>query len=135
MVSVSDVSAVLLVIVVMLEHQRAQTGPREPEKGKEPSSYRDVYADSSKPGPFLGPRSILEVARFWASGMLSMKLTYKIGCAKSEKLASGVPIPSLTSRRHRYKAEVSTEERSSGRLGNSRDAPLRLAPSPPPQPC
>jgi hypothetical protein len=35
-----------------------------------------------------------------------VKLTYKIGCAKSGKLASGVPIPSLTSRRHRYKAEV-----------------------------
>jgi hypothetical protein len=34
----------------------------------------------------------------------TMELTYKIGCTKSGKLANGVPIPSLTSRRHRYKA-------------------------------
>jgi hypothetical protein len=36
----------------------------------------------------------------------TMKLTYKIDCAKSGELANEVPIPSLTSRRHRYKAVV-----------------------------
>ena len=45
--------------------------PESQKKARNPQAIAMCTQILVKPGPFLGPRSILEVARFWASGMLS----------------------------------------------------------------